>query len=107
MKASFQGVAGGALLAALIASSVSCYPVYPPPNQGAYSDAKGYIGPQGPDPAAAPPRYAVDPAVAVAGVAAAGLLGYALGQNHGHHYYGPYYGPVPYRYGYYGPPCYR
>ena len=40
------------------------------------------------------PVQSVDPGVAVAGVAAAGLLGYALANdNHHHGYYGrPYYG---------------
>lgn len=52
------------------------------------------------------PVQSVDPGIAVAGVAAAGLLGYALadGHGHGHGYYsyGPpppvYCGPVPYCY---------
>jgi len=46
------------------------------------------------------PVQAVDPGVALAGVAAAGLVGYALAENHGDHYgyphpnyYRPYYGP--------------
>jgi hypothetical protein len=48
------------------------------------------------------PVQTVDPGAAAAGIAAAGLVGYALGQDHHHHgYYGPYYG------GYYGRPyCY-
>ena len=45
------------------------------------------------------PQQSVDPAVAIAGVAAAGLVGYALADNHNHYYYHnrPYYRP------YYGP----
>ena len=39
-----------------------------------YYDAYGY------------PRQAVDPGVALAGVAAAGVLGYALADSHDHHY---------------------
>jgi hypothetical protein len=70
-------------------------------------DAKGDSVPQ--EPASPPrPRYAgVDPGLVVAGVAAAGLVGYAIGNNHGYpqNYYGPgYYRPVPY--GYYGPRYY-
>ena len=38
------------------------------------------------------PQQSVDPGVAIAGVAAAGLLGYALADNHhGHYYHRPYY----------------
>jgi hypothetical protein len=46
------------------------------------------------------PVQSVDPGLAVAGVAAAGLIGYAAGNNHNDHYYhngGGYYGG-----GYYG-----
>lgn len=40
------------------------------------------------------PVQTVDPAVAVAGVAAAGLIGYAIGDSRGHsHYSGGYYHP--------------
>ncbi|WP_052574013.1 hypothetical protein [Haloferula sp. BvORR071] len=104
-------VAGAAVLVALCASSIGCYSAaYPRSYQSApaYTDAKGYQvpGPEQPAPPQAPPygygyRSGVDPGLAIAGVAAAGLLGYALGHNH-HSYYGPgyYYGPVPYRYGY-------
>ena len=47
------------------------------------------------------PVQSVDPGLAVAGVAAAGLIGYAAGNNNDHHdyYYG---GPRYYRGGYYG-----
>jgi len=39
------------------------------------------------------PQQSVDPGVAIAGVAAAGLLGYALAENHNDHYdHHPYYG---------------
>ena len=50
------------------------------------------------------PVQSVDPAMAVAGAAAAGLLGYAIANNNNdhHHYYRPY--PPPYYRG--GPPCY-
>jgi len=47
------------------------------------------------------PMQTVDPAVAVAGVAAAGLIGYAAGNHHHYHnhhgYYGGYYGGGYYR----------
>lgn len=45
------------------------------------------------------PQQSVDPGVAIAGAAAAGLLGYALADNHHDHYHGGYYGPYhgPYR----------
>jgi hypothetical protein len=60
------------LVVALAASSVSCVTTY---------DAAGR------------PVQTVDPAVAVAGVAAAGLIGYAIGDSHNHHshYHGGYY----------------
>lgn len=47
------------------------------------------------------PVQSVDPAVAVAGAAAAGLVGYAIANdndNYHHHHHGGYYGP--YRGGY-------
>jgi hypothetical protein len=50
--------------------------------------------------------------VAIAGAVAAGLLGYAIGNNQGYYaypYFGPrFYGPVPlgYRRGRYAPGCY-
>ena len=73
------------LAAACIASSVSCMTTY---------DSYGR------------PVQSVDPALAVAGVAAAGLLGYAVANNHSDHYHGGggyYYGGGYYRgYG----PCY-
>jgi hypothetical protein len=49
--------------------------------------------------AAGRPVQTVDPVVATAGIAAAGLIGYAIAQDNGHsnhHYHG----------GYYGRPCY-
>ena len=54
--------------------------------------------------AAGRPVQTVDPAVAVAGVAAAGLIGYALANDNGghHHHRGHYYGHG----GYYGRRCY-
>ena len=105
-------LAVAALLAAGIASSVGCYyPAYPPAGyESAYNqDSKGYSVPQ--EPAQAPRYVGVDPALAVAGAAAAGLLGYAIGSNHGYAHYsycGPvYYRPVPYARGYYGGPYCR
>src|SRR6478736_728091 len=98
------------LIAGGIASSIGCYPVYPPSGyNGNYNqDSKGYSVPQ--EPAPQPVRYGVDPGLVVAGVAAAGLLGYAIADHHGYHnhyYYGPgpgyYYRPVPYGRYYYGP----
>ncbi|MES2922428.1 MAG: hypothetical protein V4819_12825 [Verrucomicrobiota bacterium] len=116
MKIQAPRLIATALAAAFLVSSVGCYPYtsdyYGPaaPNGAtAYNgDAKG--GYEAPEPAPPPqqPRYAgVNPGVVVAGVAAAGLLGYAIGSNHGYYpgYYGPaYYRPVPY--GYYGPRYY-
>lgn len=70
-----------AVMTALIFSNVSCMTTY---------DYEGR------------PIQTVDPAVAVAGVAAAGLIGYAAGNRHGgrsHHHSGYYRG------GYYAP-CY-
>lgn len=63
-----------ALTIAAIGSSVSCMTTY---------DAAGR------------PVQSVDPGVAVAGAAAAGLLGYALANdnNDHHHYHHGYYGP--------------
>ncbi len=113
MKTHFHRLTVATLLAACIASGVACYPAYPPSNyNSAYQqDSKGgYDVPQEPGPAPAPRYAGVDPGLVVAGVAAAGLLGYALGNNHGHHdhYYGPrYYRPVPYGGGYYGRRYYR
>lgn len=101
MKTRSHRLIAASLVATCIATSVGCY--YPSQYQASYGgDSKGGMGY---DSAAAPPpaptgRYVVDPAVAIAGVAAAGLLGYAIGNNHNHgNYYGPgYYGPVYPRY---------
>jgi hypothetical protein len=74
-----------ALMVACAASSVSCITTY---------DAYGR------------PVQSVDPALAVAGVAAAGILGYAVANNNSNHYHGGggyYYGGGYYR-GY--RPCY-
>ena len=98
------------LVAAFVASGVGCYPVYPPGSYNAANgqDSKGYSVPQQ---AAPPVRYAVDPGLAVAGIAAAGILGYAIGNQNSyqdHYYRGPvYYRPAPYYRGYYGPRYYR
>ena len=96
------------LLAACIATSVGCYPACN--YQSAYNqDAKGYSVPQEPIPQQSPGYLGVDPGLANAGVAAAGLLGYAIGNNHGYHhsYYGPgCYRPAYYGCGYYTPRCY-
>lgn len=73
------------LVAGLACSSVSCVTTY---------DAAGR------------PVQTVDPAVAVAGVAAAGLIGYAIGQDNARDSYG-YCGGYGYAYRpYYGPYCY-
>ena len=107
MKMQTSRLVVAALVATCLASSVGCYPYttdyYGPatPHGGvAYnSDSKGYSGPSEPAPPPQPRYAGVDPGLAIAGVAAAGLLGYAIGNNH--HHYGPgYYGPAPY--GYYG-----
>lgn len=76
-------------LLALVGSSVSCMTTY---------DSYGR------------PVQSVDPAVAIAGVAAAGLIGYAAsnnndyhhGDHHDDHYSGGYYGGG----GYYADDCY-
>jgi hypothetical protein len=77
-------------LIACIGSSVSCMTTY---------DANGN------------PVQSVDPALAVAGVAAAGLIGYAVANNNCHYYPGAYaigyYGPGYYARGYYGGRYYR
>ncbi len=70
-------------LLALAGSSVSCVTTY---------DTAGR------------PVQTVDPAMAMAGVAAAGLIGYAIGQDH-HHHGGYYYGGGGY-YRPYRPYCY-
>ena len=43
------------------------------------------------------PMQTVDPGVAIAGVAAAGILGYALAENHNDHYHHGGYGGGYYR----------
>jgi hypothetical protein len=69
-------------LVALMGSSVSCMTTY---------DSYGR------------PVQSVDPAVAIAGVAAAGLIGYAAANNNNNnHYHGGYYGGG----GYYRGDCY-
>ncbi len=103
MKTIFPRLAAATLAAACIVSSVGCY-AYPPAYHGAATqqDAKGAYVPQEPVPARQPVYVGVDPGWAIAGVAAAGILGYALGGHHGyHHYYGPgYYGHASYGRGY-------
>lgn len=110
MKAPLHRLAARASLAGFIALGIGCYPAYPPGSgyaSGYSQDAKGYEVPYESAPAPqqpAPPRYGVNPGVVIAGAAAVGLLGYAIGSHHHHHgYYGGYgyYGP-----GYYGPGCY-
>ena len=49
------------------------------------------------------PVQSVDPGLAVAGVAAAGLIGYALADDNNHHHHGGYYGGGYYGGGYYAP----
>lgn len=68
----------GAVLA-LFGMSVSCMTTY---------DARGN------------PLQTVDPAVAIAGVAAAGLVGYAIANDNGHHHNHYYHGGGYYRGGY-------
>ena len=81
MKTKILVRVGSALTAALIAvSSTSCMTTY---------DAAGR------------PVQTVDPGLAAAGVVAAGVLGYALSENHHHHHHGGYYGG--YGGGYYRP----
>lgn len=60
-----------ALLVAGIGSSMSCMTTY---------DSAGY------------PVQSVDPGLAVAGVAAAGLIGYAIANDNDHHGHHGYYG---------------
>lgn len=93
------------LVSAGAASAVGCYA--PPAYSSAYQqDSKGYAVGQDSVPAPQPRYVGVDPGLAIAGVAAAGLLGYAIGDrhdNHHHDHYRPhYYRPVPYRRVYYG-----
>ena len=67
-----------AVLLAATGASVSCMTAY---------DAQGR------------PIQTVDPGMAVAGAAAAGLVGYAIANNNDHYYHHGYYGHG----GYYGP----
>jgi hypothetical protein len=52
------------------------------------------------------PVQSVDPAVAIAGVAAAGLIGYAASNNNDHHHRGHYRGGYYGGGGYYRGGCY-
>jgi hypothetical protein len=112
MKVPLQKFVAGTALTGFLALSIGCYPAYPPDSAyaPAYSqDAKGYEVPYGePAPQAPPVRYGVDPGVVIAGAAAVGLLGYAIGSHHHHGYYGGYgyYAPFRHGHGYYGPHCY-
>ena len=109
MKMRFTRLTAAAVTACF-ASSVGCYRAYPPANyNSAYNqDSKGYSVDQQPvRQPPPPPRYVVDPGLVVAGVAAAGLLGYAIASNH-HSYCGPGYDRAGYHgRGYYAPPYYR
>ncbi len=124
MKPYLSKLSAATLLAACAATSVGCYPAYPPPYQSAappeYQEFTGGSDPieplpqepMGPPPAPYGANPGVNPGVAIAGAAAAGLLGYALGSNRGYYSY-PYFGrgfyaPVPfgYRRGFYAPGCY-
>lgn len=71
MKASFIKFAALALAALAFTSCMTTYDAYGRPVQS------------------------VDPGAAVAGAAAVGVLGYAIGQNNDdhHHHHGRYYGP--------------
>jgi hypothetical protein len=83
-KSSFLRWSAVSLLAVCIASSVSCVTTY---------DTYGRQ------------VQTVDPGLAVAGVAAAGLVGYAIANNNNdHHHGGGYYGGGYYRRAY--RPCY-
>ena len=99
MKSAFLRPLVGITLSAFLVSAIGCYPAYQNGQQDGqfgYQDAKGYdVGTTPVPPAGQPPRYGVDPGLAIAGVAAAGVLGYALGNNRGHR--GGYYGPRHYR----------
>ena len=113
MKRKSHGWIAAILSAACIASSVGCYPAYPPPNNdSAYNqDSKDYIGEPEPVAPQRPAYRGVDPGLVVAGAVAAGVLGYAIGNHHsypGYAYYGPrYYRPVAYGRAYCGPRYYR
>ena len=109
MKKRSHRMIAALLTATCVSTSVGCYYATPYPSQyqaasynGETKDGMAYENTDAPPP---PPtgRYVVDPAVAIAGVAAAGLLGYAIGNNHNHSYYGGgyyprYYGPAYPRY---------
>ena len=102
------------LLAACVMITGGCYPAYPPSSSGsAYNgnggSKDGYAGSEDDygnameAPPQQSPRYSgVDPGLAIAGVAAAGVLGYAIGNGHGH-YHRPHYGPYFYRPVFYRP----
>jgi hypothetical protein len=101
MKTKLRRVLVAGLCGAFVASSTSCYTYYQPPayTQVPVGDSKGEYTPEESAPPPAPgyyaPRFVVDPGLVVAGIAAAGMLGYALGNNHsGGCHYGPpsYYG---------------
>jgi hypothetical protein len=79
------------LLASCISSVVSCYPSGPS-YHSAYQSSKGDAVPLGSDPQPRS-RYVVDPGLAVAGIAAAGVLGYAIGTNRSHHHHHYDHGP--------------
>ena len=75
MKLLLTRLGAFAAVVAIIGSSSSCMTTY---------DANGR------------PYQSVDPGLAIAGIAAAGLIGYAAGNNHGGHHHSYYDG------GYYG-----
>lgn len=81
-KIHMMRLAALSLVAVALGSSVSCMTTY---------DSAGR------------PVQSVDPGLAVAGVAAAGLIGYAAGNDNDHHHHGGYYrgGYGGYRGGYY------
>lgn len=85
MKTTIMCRMGGALAGALLVfSSTSCVTTY---------DAAGR------------PVQTVDPVMATAGIAAAGLVGYAIGQDNHHHHHGYYGGYGGYGGGYGRPYC--
>ena len=86
MKLSLTRLGFLAAVVALIGSSSSCMTTY---------DAYGR------------PYQSVDPGLAIAGIAAAGLIGYAAGNDHGGHHHGYYDGGYYSEGGYYGGSYYR
>lgn len=103
--------AAGSLAIALLASSCAYPPAYFAERYYTSAPEPPMVEPVGggyetPEPAPPPaPGYAgVDPGLVIAGIAAAGLIGYAIA-DHSHGCGPAYCGPVVYGGGFYGP-CY-